>query len=76
MASRSDARRDPQAIAPADLATILSRMGCGRVTPEMIEADVETGAPTNADGTIHIVHYVAWLVGEMGASPSGGEHGP
>jgi hypothetical protein len=35
----------------------------------MIAADVAAGAPTNADlptgqagGTLHLVHYAAWLV--------------
>jgi len=40
-------------------------VGGHSVTPEMIEADVVMGAPTNADGTIDLVHYCAWLVKEM-----------
>ncbi len=76
MSTRSDARRDPQAIAPADLATILSRLGCGRVTPEMIEADIEDGAPTNSDGTLNLAHYCGWLVREMRRNPTGDAHGP
>ncbi len=28
---------------------------------EVIEADLEAGAPRNADGTINLVHYAAWL---------------
>jgi hypothetical protein len=31
----------------------------------MIEADRAAGAPTNAGGTINLVHYAAWLVREM-----------
>jgi len=31
----------------------------------MLEADVAAGAPTNADGTINLVHYAAWLLGDM-----------
>jgi hypothetical protein len=31
----------------------------------MIDADVANGAPTNADGTINLVHYGAWLVREI-----------
>lgn len=26
-----------------------------------LEADIAAGAPTNADGTINLVHYAAWL---------------
>ena len=28
---------------------------------EWLEADVAAGAPTNADGTLHLVRYAAWL---------------
>jgi len=31
---------------------------------EAIAADVAAGAPVNADGTINLVHYCAWLVRE------------
>ena len=31
----------------------------------MIELDIAEGAPTNADGTLNLVHYAAWLVKEM-----------
>jgi hypothetical protein len=36
----------------------------------MIAYDVNAGAPTNADGTINLVHYSAWLAREMA---SGGD---
>lgn len=56
---------DPRAVTPAELAGILSRLG-GRsvVTPAQILADVAAGCPTNDDGTLHVVHYAAWLVRE------------
>jgi hypothetical protein len=31
----------------------------------MIQADLADGAPVNAEGTINLVHYAAWLVREM-----------
>ena len=37
------------------------------IRPEWLEADIEAGAPTNADGTINLVHYAAWLVKELAA---------
>lgn len=42
------------------LVLILAAAG-GRVTAEDIEADIAAGAPVNADGTIHLIHYTAWL---------------
>jgi len=31
------------------------------IRQEWLEADIEAGAPTNADGTVNLVHYGAWL---------------
>ena len=53
---------NPQALRMEDLARILSASGSGPVTVEMLQADVASGAPTNADGTMNLVHYAAWLV--------------
>ena len=54
----------PTAIAVIDAARLLSAAGGHSVTPEQIQADIVAGAPTNADGTINLVHYAAWLVRE------------
>lgn len=57
---------DPTALTPEDAARLLSRAGGQPVTVEMLQADIAAGAPTNADGTINLVHLAAWLVKEMG----------
>jgi len=31
---------------------------------EMIREDIDDGAPLNADGTLNLVHYAAWLARE------------
>ena len=47
-------------------AALLLSKGAGRpVTPNMLREDIKAGAPTNADGTINLVHYAAWLVKEL-----------
>ena len=56
---------NPTALPVADAARLLSAAGGQRVTAEMIQTDVDAGAPTNIDGTINLVHYAAWLVKEM-----------
>ena len=61
---------NPQALRLADMARILTASGPKPVTVEMLEADIEDGAPANADGTLNLVQYVAWLVKEMA---SGGD---
>lgn len=56
---------NPQALRLEDLAQILSAMGPKPVTVEMLQADIDDGAPVNHDGTMHLLHYAAWLVREM-----------
>ena len=63
-------RANPTALAAPDAARLLSAASGQRVTTDMIESDVNAGAPTNADGTINLVTYAAWLAREMA---SGGD---
>ena len=57
----------PTSLTVADAARLLARVGGQAVTVEMLQADLSAGAPANADGTINLVHYAAWLVREMGS---------
>ena len=57
---------DPQALPLVDAAKLLTRVGGTAVTEAMLRDDIAAGAPTNADGTLNLVHYAAWLVQEMG----------
>ena len=66
---------DPAALRAEDAARVLSRASGARVTADMLEADIEAGAPTNADGTVNLVHYAAWLVREMSAGGTGATRG-
>ena len=53
------------ALTVAQAAKVLSAAGGRRITEDMLRADIDAGAPVNADGTINLVHYTAWLVKEM-----------
>ncbi len=68
---------DPAALSVTDTARTLTRVGGQPVSEAMIARDIEDGAPTNADGTINLVHYAAWLVRDMAesASANGGGRG-
>jgi hypothetical protein len=57
---------NPNALALPDAAKLLTRASGRPVTVDMLAADVAAGAPTNADGTINLVRYAAWLAREMG----------
>ena len=66
-------RLNPAALGVADAARVLSRIGGKPITEEMLRADIDAGAPTNANGTINLVHYAAWLVKEMSVGGAGGD---
>lgn len=55
----------PTSLSVADAARLLSKVSGQTVTVGMIQSDMDKGAPTNPDGTIHLVHYGAWLLKEM-----------
>lgn len=58
-------RLNPAALSLTDAARVLSRVGSSPVTEAMLRTDLDAGAPTNADGTINLVHYGAWLAKEI-----------
>lgn len=43
------------------LAEFLTKAGGEAVSHDEIEADMNAGAPRNADGTVNLLHYTAWL---------------
>lgn len=62
--AEADAKLNPAALQLPDAARLLSAAGGQRITLDMLEADRAAGAPANADGTLNLVHYAAWLVRE------------
>jgi hypothetical protein len=66
-------RLNPAALPVADAARVLTRLGGTPVTEAMLRADIDAGAPTNADGSVNLVHYAAWLVKEMSVGGAGGD---
>jgi len=75
LASGSDSppRLNPVAMSVADAARLLTGAGGVRLTEGQIQADIDAGSPTNADGTISLVFYAVWLVRETanGGTPHG-----
>lgn len=60
----------PMAMSLEDVVSLLTKVGGHPVTLTMLAEDIDAGAPTNSDGTLHLVHYAAWIVREL-ADPSG-----
>ncbi len=57
---------DPNRLTPEQAAKLLSAAAKIRISVDQIREDLDTGAPRNADGTINLMHYAAWMVKEMG----------
>ena len=53
-------------ISKENFVTAMRRSGSRTLTLERLEADIASGAPVNADGTVDILKYVAWIAKEMG----------
>jgi hypothetical protein len=56
---------NPNAMTVEQAAKLLSTLARHQIPAAHIAADVDAGAPTNGDGTINLLHYAAWLLGEM-----------
>lgn len=49
------AKRNPALLTPSEMAKLLA------VPQASVDAHVKAGAPTDAEGRLHLVHYAAWL---------------
>ena len=57
---------DPTQLKPTNLANLLTKAGGVKIPLTRIQQDIDAGAPTNADGTLHLIHYTAWLIAQTG----------
>jgi len=64
---------NPAALSVTDTARLLTRVGGQPISEAMVQLDIDSGAPTNGDGTINLVHYAAWLIKDM--AERGGSRG-
>ncbi|GHT20180.1 hypothetical protein FACS1894189_9120 [Planctomycetales bacterium] len=55
---------DPAALSPQMLAKLLSSAAKRRITEEQVQKIAEAGNLLSLDGTINLVRYTAFLVGE------------
>lgn len=52
---------NPMAMTVAQAARVLSAVGVGRISEDMLNRHIAAGAPTTPDGRINLVFYAAWL---------------
>ncbi len=54
----------PAALSIDQCAELLTKAGGRKLDAPTIRNFITAGAPTNADGTIHLVHLTAWLAAQ------------
>ena len=57
---------DPTRLSIEQASKLLSAAYRERIDALKIQEDIDSGAPTNSDGTINLVNYAAWQSEEMG----------
>ena len=57
---------DPSRLSIEQASKLLSAAYRERIDVVTIQEDIDSGAPTNSDGTISLVNYSAWQAEEMG----------
>jgi hypothetical protein len=51
-----------RALSVRELYLVFAKSGAEGVTEEHLREDISAGVPTNADGTVNLIHNTAWLV--------------
>ena len=64
--SNSNNQVDPTRLSIEQASKLLSAAFRERIEVAKIQEDIDSGAPTNSDGTLNLVHYAAWQAKEMG----------
>lgn len=52
------------ALKPDVLVRLLKQAGSRLISEDALQSDFESGAPRNADGTVNLIEYAAWLAKE------------
>ena len=64
--SESNNQVDPTRLSIEQASKLLSAAYRERIDVVKIQEDIDSGAPTNSDGTINLVNYSAWQAKELG----------
>lgn len=58
-------QRNLLALKPDQLVDVLVKSGFRDMTLELLHSDFDLGAPRNPDGTVNLIHYMAWMLKEI-----------
>ena len=65
--------RNLLALKPDQVVDVLVKSGFRDMTLELLHSDFELGAPRNPDGTVNLIHYMAWILKEINSNANESE---
>ena len=65
--------RNLLALTPDQVVDVLVKSGFRGMTLELLHSDFEAGAPRNANGSVNLIHYMAWILKEINSNANESE---
>ena len=56
---------NPLALPAGDAIRMLRRQGCPQMSDKTLQRLIDDGLPLNADGTLNIIEFTAWMLKEV-----------
>lgn len=65
--------RNLLALTPEQVVDVLVKSGFRGMTLELLHSDFDAGAPRNANGSVNLIHYMAWILKEINSNANESE---
>ena len=65
--------RNLLALTPEQVVDVLVKSGFRGMTLELLHSDFDAGAPRNANGSVTLIHYMAWILKEINSNANESE---
>jgi hypothetical protein len=65
--------RNLLALTPEQIVDVLVKSGFRGMTLELLHSDFDAGAPRNANGSVNLIHYMAWILKEINSNANESE---
>ena len=65
--------RNLLALTPDQVVDVLVKSGFRGMTLELLHSDFDAGAPRNANGSVNLIHYMAWILKEINSNANESE---
>ena len=66
-------QRNLLALTPDQVVDVLIKSGFRGMTLELLHSDFDAGAPRNANGSVNLIHYMAWILKEINSNANESE---